>query len=203
MQRSSTKFLRLSAIGLALGGLSACGGASATKSETTTAANAASEVNPRTRVAVRSAQKPDAELKDLQTYALVGGISVVRDPEGKVQEAPFDVKSELQFLVERELRRVGMKPVEENPDVYVAYMLAIDALEAESIEEKLKAAPGHLDDEGRVGAGAILVEFAEGASKESIWVGLAEGDTRSDRSEAELRETLDKAVTQIFDELPR
>jgi predicted small secreted protein len=136
-----------------------------------------------------------ANLEGYKTYGWLAGIGVLKDPEQRWKPVGFDADSEIRFLVDTQLRKRGLTPVEGTPDAYVAYMiLAHTDLQAEQIETWF----GDKADLSNREGGALIVVLLDAETQKVIWAGMAMAQARKDRTPEIAKARLAIAVDKIF-----
>jgi len=142
---------------------------------------------------------PKVDLTGYKTYAWLGSAQIVVDTIGKWEPPGFDADAEVKWLIDRELRARNVSRVDDNPDMFVAYVAGIDmdALELkvdpETRREMLDSVP----------KGALAVVFIDAASGKPVWVGVATADIQETPTDEVVRKRLDYAVKEMFRLLPR
>jgi hypothetical protein len=150
-------------------------------------------------IRIESAADPKVNFGALKTYAFIGGIKALFDSQGKWAPSDLDMGSEVVWLVERELKARNFTAVTGEPDVYVAYALAVDM--------EMLVAKYDKDNSvwfiENVPTGAIFVALIDPATQEAIWIGAAAADIMENPDEATVKKRLDYAVKEIFSTLPK
>lgn len=142
---------------------------------------------------------PKVDFSGMKSYGWIGAAGVVTDPQNLWTAPSFDVAAELKFHVDSELRKKGY--VESgNPDMAVAMLIVNDVRQLEVIASKRK---GSMPDMVGVGVGAILIEIVDVKSGKTIWLGAASGETKTNRTEEEMKKRLAYAVKQLLKQLPK
>ncbi len=110
--------------------------------------------------------------------------------------------------VARELTGKGYEELVQGGDLLIVYYLGAD----EYTETKQSAYTlGDVWAGSRVGGGVsgtdvtqgtLVIDLIDGARKELVWRGQAENAHKSETSQEKLNETLDKAITKIFEKYP-
>ncbi len=141
---------------------------------------------------------PKVNVKGLRTFEWAIGASIMRDTTAAWQAPDFDVNDELGFLIEKELRAKGMRPVNKNPDVYVAFLIVANVEQAKLVRDK--AGDLNLENDS---AGALIVELMDPSSLKPVWRGAAVAPVRDDLTNDQRRERFAHAVHEILEKLPR
>lgn len=137
---------------------------------------------------------PKANLAGYKTYAWLGSAAILYDPKGKWEPPEFDADAEIMFLIDRELRKQGMKEVAVNPDMIVGYAAGID-MEALQLVEDKQTKIQMLEN---VPSGSLVVVLIDGSTGNAVWAGAAVADIHQEISSEDARKRLDYAVSQMF-----
>ena len=149
-------------------------------------------------IEIEAEANPKANFAGYETYAWAAAAAIVRDPESAWAVPDVNIGAEIQFLVDRELRERGMTEVSASPDVLVLYGIGIDMLalnvvpDPDSDTSSLEEMP----------SGGLMVLLADPESRRLLWVGTATAELAENPSTELVKERLDYAVTQMFEELP-
>ena len=132
----------------------------------------------------------------LQRYAKFG-------VEAQAAPVPFlggeiDADAEIEFLISRELRKLGKSETRVNPDMLVAYALGVDMAMMkfkEDPENKVSVLEN-------VPEGALVVALMDSKTEIVTWAAVAVGEIQgNDQKIAKLR--LNYVVTEMFKQLPK
>lgn len=129
------------------------------------------------------------------TYSIVG-FGAVADQSGRWARPGFDIRAEIRFLVESELRARGWYPVTEKPDVYVVVLVAVDSTQ---VWEILEHSEGLM--QPQMAAGGLLVQIRSGETKEPLWAASALGPVRTEKAQwtdQQARQRLAYGVDRLF-----
>ncbi len=137
---------------------------------------------------------PKANLAGYKTYAWLGSAAILYDPRGKWEPPEFDADAEIKFLIDRELRKRGIKEVAVNPDMIVGFAAGIDMEALELVEDK----ESKLQMLKNVPTGSLVIVLIDGASGNPVWASAAVADVQQEISSDDVRKRLDYAVTQMF-----
>jgi hypothetical protein len=137
---------------------------------------------------------PKANLGAYKTYAWLGSAAILYDPRGKWEPPEFDADAEIKFLIDRELRKRGIKEVAVNPDMIVGFAAGIDMEALELVEDK----ESKLQMLKNVPTGSLVIVLIDGASGNPVWASAAVADVQQEISSDDVRKRLDYAVTQMF-----
>lgn len=141
---------------------------------------------------------PKTNLKAVHTYEWAIGASIMRDTTASWQAPNFDVNDELGFLIEKELRDKGLRPVNKEPDVYVAFLIVANVEQAKLVRDK--AGDLNLENDS---AGALVIELMDPTSLKPVWRGAVVAPVRDDISDDQRRERFAYAVHEVLAKLPR
>ncbi len=151
-------------------------------------------------IKVDAAADPKARLSGYKTYAWLGAMKLLNDPE-HVWEAPkIDVAGDIKYLIDRNLRKRGImlsKP--EDADLDVAFFVGVD-MEAMKLKTDPKTRKQLLQN---VPEGALVVVLIDAETGYVIWVGKATAEIQENASPELVRERLDYAITEMFRKLPK
>ncbi len=137
---------------------------------------------------------PKANLAGYNTYAWLGSAAILYDPKGKWEPPEFDADAEIKFLIDRELRKRGMKEVAANPDMIIGYAAGID-MEALQLVEDKEAKIQMLQN---VPSGSLVIVLIDGQTGNPVWASAAVADIKQNISSEDARKRLDYAVSQMF-----
>ena len=140
---------------------------------------------------------PTFKFSAYKSYAWLGEIEGLNDPEGVWQPPKMDVAADIKFLIDRELRKKGIFSYSEDPDLEVAFFMGVD-MEALKLDVDPKTKQDIL---ANVPSAALAVALIDAKTGYVLWVGEAMGDIQKNRSDEEIRERLDYAVSEIFKKL--
>ena len=150
-------------------------------------------------IRIASAADPSVDFKALKTYQFIGGVGALYDPDERWAPTNLDISAKVQWYIERELKKRGLLPVNEDPDVLVVYAIALDMETIVAKYDKDKSV-WFVDN---VPQGAIYVSLVEPLSTEAIWLGAAGADLLENPDEKTTAKRLDYAIKKIFSTLPQ
>ena len=142
---------------------------------------------------------PKANFSGYKTYAWLGAAAIINDQYGQWEPPPFDADAEIKFLIDRELRKRGMKQNSVNPDMIVAFAAGID-MDALGVKTDPKTKSKMLENVPKGGLAVVLVDAGTGFA---IWVGVATAEIQQSPDSQTVKARLDYAVTQMFKKLPK
>ncbi len=138
-----------------------------------------------------------ADITAYKSYAWLGDVSILNDPNEKWQPSGLDISSEIKFMIDRELRAGGLHLSDDKPDLAVSFLVGADM---ESM--KLKADPdSKLESLQNVPEAALVVILIDVATENVIWLGKAEGEVQKGADQEQVRKRIDYAITTMFKEL--
>jgi len=143
---------------------------------------------------------PKTNLAGYKTFAWLGSVAELRDPNRDWTPVGFDIQREVQFLVEAQLRDHGMEYAAGEPDAYVADIVLVNM---DSDAEMIKKMFGDKADTTNLQAGALIVALIDAQTHEAVWAGAAIAQGRKERTDAQAKERLAAAVDKIFRGFPR
>ncbi|MEN8762154.1 MAG: DUF4136 domain-containing protein [Thiogranum sp.] len=142
---------------------------------------------------------PGIKINNYKTYAWIATAQILNDPQGQWEPRDFDADAEIQFLIDRELRKRGVTQVDLNPDMLIAYIAGVDmgALELKQDPQQdmevLRNNP----------KGALAVLFISPVNGKAFWAGVATANVEGKRSSEDTKQRLDYAVSEMFRKLPK
>ena len=154
---------------------------------------------PTSDIKITTESDPKVNFNGYKTYTWLGAASLLNDPFGLWKPPAFDTDAEIKFLIDRELRNLGMVESSIEPDLIVAFATGIDmdALELKTDETT------QLDVLTRVPQGALVVVLIDSERGVPVWAGVATAEIQQHADAAMVRARLDYAVTQMIKNIPR
>jgi uncharacterized protein YceK len=154
---------------------------------------------PTKDIQVDAQADPRANFSGYKTYAWLGAAAIVNDPYGQWEPPAFDADAEIEFLINRELRKRGMSENTTDPDLVVAYAAGID-MEALG----LRVDPGtEMELVDNMPQGGLLVVLIDSQSGFVVWAGVATAEIQESPDPKTVKARLDYAVTRLFGKLPK
>lgn len=142
---------------------------------------------------------PTIKFSGYKSYAWIGDVGVLHDPEGKWQPPKMNVADNIKTLVDRELQKRGYYNYAENPDLAVVFFMGVDM---ENM--KLKSDPNTKQDILKnVPSAGLVVALVDVKTEYVVWVGKASGELQKNPSDETIRTRLDYAVTEMFKKFPK
>jgi hypothetical protein len=139
------------------------------------------------------------DINKFKSYAWVATAQILNDPQGQWEPRAFDADAEIQFLIDRELRKRGVSQVELGPDILVAYIAGVD-MEALELKQDPKQEMEVLQNSPR---GALAVIFISPINGKALWAGVATANVQAQRSNEDSKKRLEYAVSEMFSKLPK
>jgi len=155
--------------------------------------------SPHEDIKIDAEADPKVNFSGYKTYAWLGAAGLLIDPEGKWKQPDFNIDSEIQHLVNRELRKRKFTEVDNKPDMLIAYTVGID-MEGLKVKENPKTKEPMLQN---IPKGALVVILVDPQTRYVMWVGRATADLKTDPGTEVMKQRLDYAVTQIMARLPK
>ena len=148
---------------------------------------------------VNTQSAPGVDINKFKSYAWIATAQILNDPQGQWEPRAFDADAEIQFLIDRELRKRAVSQVDLNPDMLVAYIAGVD-MEALELKEDPKQDMEVLQNNPK---GALAVLFISPVNGKTLWAGVAVANVEGKRSSEDTKKRLDYAVSEMFRKLPK
>jgi hypothetical protein len=142
---------------------------------------------------------PGVDINKFKSYAWIATAQILNDPQGQWEPRAFDADAEIQFLIDRELRKRAVSQVDLNPDMLVAYIAGVD-MEALELKEDPKQDMEVLQNNPK---GALAVLFISPVNGKTLWAGVAVANVEGKRSSEDTKKRLDYAISEMFRKLPQ
>ncbi len=145
-------------------------------------------------IRVQTESAPGIDLGNYHTYSWLGAAEIAPDTHGNWEPPGFDADAEIRAVLNRELRRRGMREVAADAQLVVGFGAGINPELFEIVENPdnkmytLQNAP----------RAALVVVFIDPRTRRPVWVGSAVGDVKAGRSFDEVRRRIDYAVTSML-----
>ncbi|MGD8854551.1 MAG: DUF4136 domain-containing protein [Gammaproteobacteria bacterium] len=150
-------------------------------------------------IRVQTEADPGLDLGSYRTYSWLGATEIAPVRLGDWEPPGLDADAEIRALLNRELRRRGMREVDSDAQLVVGFGAGINPEVFEIVEDPdskmytLHNAP----------RAALVVVFIDPRTRRPVWVGTAVGDVKAGRSAHEVRRRIDYAVTSMLRQAPR
>jgi len=154
---------------------------------------------PTKDITVDAEADPKASFSGFKTYAWLASAQIVYDPEGQWEPRNVDIDTEVQYMINGELRKRGIAEVNANPDMLVAYAAGVDMTtlglkeNPETKEKLLENIPG----------AALVVALIDADTGYVIWVAEAVGELQQQADQATVRARIEYAIKEMFRLLPK
>ena len=142
---------------------------------------------------------PGVDINKFKSYAWIATAQILNDPQGQWEPRAFDADAEIQFLIDRELRKRGVTQVDRDPDMLVAYIAGVD-MTALELKNDPKQDMAVLQNNPK---GALAVLFISPINGKAQWAGVAVANVEGKRSSEDTKKRLDFAVSEMFRQLPK
>lgn len=145
-------------------------------------------------IVIDSKASPGSKFDSYKTYAWLGKMSLLRDPDKKWQPPKMNIAGDIKYLIDRELRRKGVHNELTAPDLAVAFSVGVD-MEA----MQLKADPQtNADILKNIPKAALVVALIDTKTKYVVWLGKATAEVQNSKDVEVVRKRLDYAVREMF-----
>ena len=153
---------------------------------------------PKDDIKIQTEADPKVNFSAYKSYAWLGSIAVLNDPQGVWKSPQFDVDAELVFLINEALRKRGMSESNSNPDMLVAYAAGAD-MDALKVKENPDTKISTLENVPQTG---LIVLLLDPQTEVITWAGVATGEIKNLESDI-AKKRLAYAINSMFKELPR
>jgi len=153
---------------------------------------------PKDDIEIETEADPTVNFSGYKTYAILGSAEIINDPEGKWEPTGLDADAEIEFLINRELRKRGMTVTRTNPDMLIAYALGVDMAMLKFKEDPEKKV-SVLEN---VPQGALVIALMDSNTEIVTWAAVAVAELQNQGDEV-TKQRLNYAVTQMFKQLPK
>jgi hypothetical protein len=150
-------------------------------------------------IKVDSTSDPKANLSSYKTYAWLGSAQIVWDEKGQWEPPQFDADAEVKFLINREMRKLDMSEVNNDPDLFIGYAAGIDI---DALDLKMESDTSAIKLEN-IPKAALVIVFIDAQTGFPIWVAEAEGNAAVKPDTETAKKRLDYAVKKMFKQLPK
>jgi len=154
---------------------------------------------PTEDIKVEAEADPKVKFSGYKSYAWLGSVGILSDPEGRWKQPEFDVDTEIRFLIDRELRKRGLSETGSKPDMLVAYAMGVD-MDALKIKENPETKKKILK---TVPKGALLVILVDPETEYVMWLGSVSGEVQKNPDTETVKKRLDYAITQMMKKIPK
>jgi hypothetical protein len=150
-------------------------------------------------IEINTEADPKANFAGYKSYTWLGTAAILFDDAGKWEPPNFDADSQVEFLINRELRKRGMSEDSVSPDMLVAYAAGIDM---DSLRAKVDP-ESNIVSLQNVPEGALLLILIDAETGVAIWAGLATAEVKDNPDSETVKGRLDYAVTSMLAKLSK
>lgn len=140
---------------------------------------------------------PRFDLSGYGSYAWSGNASLVYDPAGKWEPPGYDLDEEIKFLVDTELRSLGLVESYVRPDLLASFAIAIE-IETLPFNRDPNEEMAVIDN---VPLGALVITLVDTNLGYAVWAGLAVADVDESPDNDLSRMRLQYAVSKMLETL--
>lgn len=153
---------------------------------------------PKDDIQIDAEADPKVNFSGYKTYAWLGSVGIVNDPQGQWEPPQFDADAEIVFLINEALRKRGMSEVNDKPDMLVAYALGLDMASL-----NLKHNPEtNITTLENVPQTALIVTLIDPETEFVTWAGIATAEFKNADPETAKRR-IQYVITTMFKKLPK
>ena len=154
---------------------------------------------PTRDITIETIADSKANFDGYKTYQWLVSAEFLNDPKGQWKRPDFDTDTEIQFLVNRELRRKGMSESSSSPDMLVGFVAGVDmdALGLRLDPETNMSTPENIPQ------GGLVIVLVDGGTGFVIWIGVASAEIQQGADANLMKARLDYAVTQMLKKIPK
>ena len=149
-------------------------------------------------IEVDTQANPKVNFDGYESYAWSLEAAVVRDPDREWVPTDLNIANEIKFLVNRELRAIGMTEVATSPDVLAMYAVGVDMKALNVVDDPRDDAVQFEN----VPKGGLVLVLADPETLNVIWVGSAVADLMDEPTPELAKERLNYAVKKMFKKFP-
>lgn len=153
---------------------------------------------PKDDIKIQTEADPKVNFSGYKTYAWLGSIAILNDPQGHWKQSKFDVDAEIVFLVNEALRKRGFSEVNANPDMLVAYVAGAD-MDALKVKENPETKIATLENVKKT---ALIVTLIDPQTEFLTWAGVATGEIKNLEPDI-AKKRLEYVINTMFKELPK
>lgn len=153
---------------------------------------------PKDDIKIATEADPKVNFSGYKTYAWLGSIAILNDPQGHWKPPQFDVDAELVFLINDALRKRGLSEVNENPDMLVAYVAGAD-MDALKVKKNPETKIATLENAQKT---ALIVTLIDPQTEFLTWAGIATGEIKNLEPDI-AKKRLEYVINSMFKELPK
>ena len=150
-------------------------------------------------IEIISEAHPRFQMAGYGSYTWAGSASIVFDNEGRWEPPGYDLDAEIKFLIDTEMRALGLVENSANPDLILGFGTAIDMPSLQLIQDP----DSSLElPEQSMPLGALSVTFIDARTGYVVWMGIATADIEETPDPELSRQRLQYVVTNMLSTLP-
>jgi hypothetical protein len=153
---------------------------------------------PKDDITVESEANPKVNFSGYKTYAWLGSVGIVNDPEGQWEPPNFDADATIMSIADDVLSKRGMSKVDSEPDMVIAYALGVDM---EALEVKVNPDTKLTTLEDVPQAGLVMI-MLDPETQFVTWIGIATAEVKNLDTEM-VQKRLEYAVKGMLKKLPK
>ena len=153
---------------------------------------------PTDDIQVETAADPKVNFSGYKTYAWLGSVGIVNDPQGHWEPPQFDADAEIVFLINEALRKRGMSESNNNPNMLVVYGIGLD-MAALELKQNPESKVTTLENVPQTGLIVALIDPETGFV---TWAGVAAAEYKNLDPETQ-KKRLEYVVKTMFKGLPK
>jgi hypothetical protein len=153
---------------------------------------------PTDDISIEAEADPKVNFSGYKTYAWLGSVGIVNDPEGHWEPPAFDADAAIISIADEALSKRGMSKVDSEPDMVIAYALGVD-MEALQVKVNPDTKLSSLEDVPQAGLVMIMLDPE---TEFVTWIGIATAEVKNLDSET-VQKRLEYAVKGMLKKLPK
>lgn len=153
---------------------------------------------PKDDIQVDAEADPKVNFSGYKTYAWLGSVGIVNDPEGSWEPPQFDADAEIVYLVNEALRKRGMSKSNDAPDMLVAYAIGLD-MAALKVKQNPDTKISTLEN---VPQTALILTLIDPETEFVTWAAVATGEFKNADPET-AKKRLQYVISTMFKKLPK
>ena len=142
---------------------------------------------------------PKANFSGYKTFAWFAAAQIMFDPDGQWEPRDVDIDTEVQIIINNELRKRGMSEVAANPDMLIAYAAGVDMTKL-GLKENPETKEKLLEN---IPSAALVIALIDADTGYVMWLAEAVGEVQQQADAAMVRARLEYAIGQMFRLLPK
>ena len=150
-------------------------------------------------IEILSEAHPRFQLGGYGSYSWAGSASIVFDSEGRWEPPGYDLDAEIKFLIDTEMRALGLVENSANADLILGFGTVID-IQSPQLNQDPDSSLELL--EQSMPLGALSVTFIDARTGFVVWVGIATADIEETPDPDLSRQRLQYVVTNMLNTLP-